>query len=153
MAKIISPYEFDGEAPTADQIHKVAESLGGLSIGKQRIYGRTEFEFECLAGKVELRRSAGQIFLMSDTGEAPVLHDLLRTAAEKLGGEVSSGGKPTEIQLPLTKESVESSTLEFRRKVSSLALPAWLTLAGIALASLVAMVALIWLGSKFIFPS
>ena len=151
MAKTGSPYRFDGEVPTAEQLQSAAESLGGLRLKRERIYGGgADLEFECYPGKVRWSKSSDGIFLMSDTGEAPVLHDLLDNAAYELGGRSPSRTKPRELQLPLTKEIVESSTLAFRREIADLARRAWLLILGIVVAGLGALAGLIWLVWKFL---
>ena len=128
MAITGSPFHFEHEAPTVQDLRECAEKLGGLRIKSTRRYRGADFEFEFLSGEVSASRLSDGIFLSMNTGEAPVLFDLLRKSLEDLGGKMPGDRDPLVIELPLTREYVAKTTKEYQREIRKAAGRVWMFL-------------------------
>lgn len=153
MAIIGEPFDFELEAPSVQEIHELAEELGGLSIQFLSKYHGADLEFEFFPGVVSVARTSSGIFLRSNTGEAPVLFDLLGLTLEKLGGKGPGRDALAEIQLPLTKEIVTNRTTEYRREIRKAMGRIWLMALGILAAGLGVIGLIIWAVRFWLFAS
>lgn len=135
------------------ELHELAEKLGGLPINVSSKYRGSDLEFEFFPGVVSVVRSSGQIFLSSNTGEAPVLFDLLGKTLEKLGGKSPGRDTPVEIQLPLTKEIVTSRTTECRREIRRTMGRIWLMVFGFLTVGLGVIGLIVWAVWYWLFSS
>ena len=136
------------------ELQECAEKLGGLALQIEADYGGvTNIEFDFLRGIVGARISRGEIVLRSNTGEAPVLVELLSLALEELGGKRPGRGVDIELRLPLTEGYVTSKTDEFRKRVGKAVGRFWLMVFGLSALALAAVSLIIWAAWYWLFGS
>ena len=148
MAIIIRSYHFPSKPPSLVGVRDKIEEVGGLVLRSESQFGSDmTIAFECIDGSVSLQWEDDRIVARSDTGESPVLLDLLDISVAALGGKRRGTNAP-ELPLPLTPEYVSRETVRYRQELSRSVLGVYLYLVCLVLSALGVIVGAVWLVAK-----